>query len=416
MKLISKFVPFFHVKKLLYLVFLLPPVAHAAWVGPVKVLSGAWGAGPSEFYVEWGDSPIYALYPSVTDVAQDGTIAISNNEEFKLYSGNGQWIRNIIPPYDPSKWGINPRFVAGNVVLPVDSYYFMSRDGALLAKHPRPGKAEFIGEVDGKLYVAAVAPAKQWVVYDSTGNILNAYAEKPPELGRIRDDIFGYQGRKMHRVTVSFPDRQWVIVNESGPCGEYSYRRDVEGNLYCVGAQQVERYSACGKVVSKVGLPQSATVTQQTAPADSGVEDVVEVVELYSGMIMGDDGSVYSSRITQADYAVVKWTWQASPDDPIGGPDAPIDLAITSNSGAVALSWVHSLQDPGCVTQYEIGRSQAAGGPYTALATVPATAIGKTYRYTDGTAQAGQTYYYAVRAVSAIGNSGYSNEVSATVE
>ncbi len=416
MKLINQFVPFPHVKKLLCLVLLITPVANAAWVRPVKVLSGAWGAGPSAFYVDWGDSPVYAVYPSITDVAKDGTIAISNTVNLKLYSGNGQWIRNITPPYDPSKWGITPRFVGGNVVLPVDNYYFISRDGTLLAKHPSPGKADFIGEFDGKLYIAVVAPAKQWVVYASDGNILNIYAEKPLELGRVRDGVFGYQGRKMHRVTVSFPDHRWVIVNESGPCGEYSYRRDAEGTLYCVGEQQIERYSACGKVVAEVGLPKIATVTRQTAPAETGAEDVIEVVEQYSGMVMGDDGSVYSSRITQADYSVVKWTWQASPDDSIGGPDAPIDLAIASSTGAVTLSWVHSLQDPGCVTQYEIGRSQVAGGPYTALATVPATPGAKNYRYTDNTAQVGIIYYYAVRAISAIGDSDYSNEVSAKAE
>jgi hypothetical protein len=219
----------------------------------------------------------------------------------------------------------------------------------------------------------------------------------------------------MHRLTVIFPDKKWIIASKYGSCGDYGYRMDSKGNLYCTGDESVQRYSACGIVVSEFDLPETKqTVKEDTDP---GAEAEYSIIEAYDSIQMADNGDLYASKITQDGYSVVKWTWQNSPDDPVGGPDAPIQLeGVSDTTGSVMLKWVYSLQDPGCVTGYEVGRATTAGGPYTSVGTVQPGDISKGYTYHDTTGKSGTMYYYAVRAVSAIGDSPYSNEVSLTVK
>lgn len=387
----------------------------AAWVGPEAVVSGGWGGEPNQFAIEENDSE--TIFPLVTDVSSEGRMVISDeyNGRMKVYSENGSLLWSVVPPVsNPIGWATKPVFVIQNLMVPLDRNYFYSNSGELIDQVESPDRMDFWGEVDGRLYISESEPAIRWLTYSPTGSLLNTYTEKPLELGRIEDKIFFYQGKKMHRVVISFPERKWYTPDEVGPCGEYDYQLDNSGNLYCVGQQAVLRYSACGKVVSQLTLPDPQWEVVASFPDNPGIDDVSRLVEEYAGLVLGDDGSVYSSRATQANYSVVKWTWQTSPDDPVGGPDAPIDLSAVAGSDGTTLNWTYSLQDPGCVTNYEIARSTTAGGPYTKLAEVPAT--GKTsapYTYADNTAESGMTYYYAVRAISTIANSPYSNEVSA---
>ena len=73
---------------------------------------------------------------------------------------------------------------------------------------------------------------------------------------------------------------------------------------------------------------------------------------------------------------------------------------------SVTLTWVGSA---GART-YNLYRSQTSGAYGTPLATGLTSPS-----YTDGTVAAGQTYFYAVTAVNAFGESGKSREVQAVV-
>lgn len=401
-----------YVKIIFFILMAFSIGAYAGWVGPSQVLSGNWGTQPQEFYVDWGDVPAYAIYPGISDIADDGLIAIGDEEYFKFYASTGEWVRNISLPYG------SLHFVTDNMVLQGKTYQFLSRSGDVLKQIASPtrnipGKAIYSGEREGKLYVAVGPPNKQWLIYSSTGELLNTVTEKPHELGRIADEIFLYSGNKLHRVTVSFPAYEWRVVSRYGSCGEYNYRTDSDGNLYCIGEQGVTRYSICGKDVARFSLPDD--VMTQKDSGDPGVENHYTVIEAYRGLKMTGNRDLYASKITQDNYSVIKWTWQNSPNDPVGSPDAPVELTAALNAGAVDLHWIPSLQDPGCVTEYEVGRSTVAGGPYTPVTTVSGIGNDQPYTYTDSTAQSGTTYYYAIRAVSAIANSPYSNEASVQV-
>src|SRR5215475_3974260 len=93
----------------------------------------------------------------------------------------------------------------------------------------------------------------------------------------------------------------------------------------------------------------------------------------------------------------------------IGGggtpPPAPTNLVATPGNAQVSLSWNASSG----ATSYNVKRSTTSGGPYTTIATgVTATNFTNT-QLTNGT-----TFFYVVSAVNSAGESGNSNQASAT--
>jgi fibronectin type 3 domain-containing protein len=90
---------------------------------------------------------------------------------------------------------------------------------------------------------------------------------------------------------------------------------------------------------------------------------------------------------------------------PITIPSAPTNLAASGGDGLVSLSW----NAASLASSYNVKRSTSAGGSYTTIATgVTATS------YSDNTVTNGTQYFYVVTAVNSAGESGNSNEASAT--
>jgi fibronectin type 3 domain-containing protein len=88
-----------------------------------------------------------------------------------------------------------------------------------------------------------------------------------------------------------------------------------------------------------------------------------------------------------------------------GTPPAPTNLVATPGNGQVSLSWNASSG----ASSYNVKRSTTSGGPYTTIATgVTAT------NFTNTQLVNGTTYFFVVSAVNAAGESGNSNQASAT--
>ncbi len=85
-------------------------------------------------------------------------------------------------------------------------------------------------------------------------------------------------------------------------------------------------------------------------------------------------------------------------------PDAPTNLAASAGSGEVVLTWGMAAR----ATSYHVKRANAAGGPYTTIASIPSQTT-----YTDTGLTNGSTYYYVVSGSNPRGESGNSGEVSA---
>ena len=88
-------------------------------------------------------------------------------------------------------------------------------------------------------------------------------------------------------------------------------------------------------------------------------------------------------------------------------PGPPTGLAAVDQGGRVRLTWT----EPKGGDSYRLKRGTAAGGPYQQIATPGNT------NYTDGTIQAGGTYYYVVTAADSDGaESANSNEVKISLK
>ncbi len=99
----------------------------------------------------------------------------------------------------------------------------------------------------------------------------------------------------------------------------------------------------------------------------------------------------------------------ATPHPPASLPGPPQGLGASGGDGVVTLGWSAPASDGGsAITNYKVYRRTPPAG-FSLLATV-----GNVLTYTDATVTNGVTYNYVVRAVSAVGEGGPSNEVSVT--
>jgi PKD repeat protein len=102
---------------------------------------------------------------------------------------------------------------------------------------------------------------------------------------------------------------------------------------------------------------------------------------------------------------------------PIAGtpPGAPTGLTATPGTGQVSLSWQAPSSNGGVnITSYRVYRGTSSGNE-TLVTSGGCSNLGITLSCTDSGLTSGQTYYYKVSAVNAIGEGAQSNEASATV-
>jgi hypothetical protein len=85
-------------------------------------------------------------------------------------------------------------------------------------------------------------------------------------------------------------------------------------------------------------------------------------------------------------------------------PAAPINLSATAGNQQASLTWTAG----GGATSYNVKRGTANGGPYTTVGSPAGTT------YADTSLTNGTAYYYVVTAVNATGESGNSNQATAT--
>ncbi len=85
-------------------------------------------------------------------------------------------------------------------------------------------------------------------------------------------------------------------------------------------------------------------------------------------------------------------------------PAAPINLSATAGNQQASLTWTAG----GGATGYNVKRGTASGGPYTTVGSPAGTT------YADTSLTNGTAYYYVVTAVNATGESGNSNQATAT--
>jgi hypothetical protein len=90
-------------------------------------------------------------------------------------------------------------------------------------------------------------------------------------------------------------------------------------------------------------------------------------------------------------------------------PGVPLGLVALAGNGQIALIWNAPINNGNSsITGYHVFRSDRVDGPYALLAHAAGT------NYTDGAISNGQTYWYKVTAINAIGDGSDSAVVGAT--
>ncbi|WP_196427511.1 fibronectin type III domain-containing protein [Paenibacillus macerans] len=117
--------------------------------------------------------------------------------------------------------------------------------------------------------------------------------------------------------------------------------------------------------------------------------------------------SIIALKYTKGTYATI-YEWNVfGKGGETPSPQEPLSLTATAGNKKVNLTWSGAGKD---VTSFNVKRATVSGGPYDVIDTVTSD----TYNYTDSNVTNGTTYYYIVTAVTAAGESGNSNEASAT--
>ena len=175
-----------------------------------------------------------------------------------------------------------------------------------------------------------------------------------------------------------------------------------------------------------VALTGPADGAVYTAPAEIGItatatdaDGTVAQVDFYQGDTPIGSDSTAPFGLTWTGVTAGTYVITATATDNLGAtvtsapitfvvnvppPGAPTDLAATAGNGQVSLTWTASAG----AASYTVYRSTTGGGPRDVVATLAGTSCTDT-NLTNGTA-----YFYVVTASNAGGESGDSNEVSAT--
>ncbi|OLE49233.1 MAG: hypothetical protein AUG46_00970 [Acidobacteria bacterium 13_1_20CM_3_58_11] len=140
----------------------------------------------------------------------------------------------------------------------------------------------------------------------------------------------------------------------------------------------------------------SGSEMQIAAPASANFND--------TGLTNGTKYYYLVSAVNSAGESLNSAELSATPTAPITPPAVPTGLTATAGNAQVNLTWNVSAG----ATSYHLKRSTTAGSGYTQIGAPP------TANFADSGLTNGTTYYYVVTAVNTAGESGNSNQASAT--
>ncbi len=377
----------------LLVIFVAYVEVYGGWTGPLDVLSTTFGNGNGQVGLQQGDTG--DEFPWRMAVSPTGRIALCDeaNDRVVIFKSDGTFEKNI----DILSTGV--------VFDSSDSLYLKAK----FRKFNKDGTEAFVKDVgyhetfatDGNI-IGYDKDKKTYTLYYPTGQLIKTMTTRPLELGWMQSSKNPSGG---HRYSIKYPDRTYGFVIP----WEYvkTYSRDSAGNINIVAQtetkEEVYKINSCGRVLGTLLMPND----KKHVVAEIGPETIEELEIQYGSPVIVHNGDIYCWARTPDNYSILKWTWVDDPNVP-AGPDAPTNLSVIPSTSGLYLTWTLSLNDPGCVTGYEIARATSAGGVFSTVGTVEKGVV----KYNDTSAAAGTTYYYKVRAAAGTEYSIYTAEAS----
>jgi hypothetical protein len=189
-------------------------------------------------------------------------------------------------------------------------------------------------------------------------------------------------------------DNSCAASPPAAPTGLNATAGNAQITLNWTGSASATSYTVKRSTTNGAGYTNVATGVTATAYTDTGLTNGTT----YYYVVSAVSGAGESAHSNQA---------SATPVAPLSPPAPPTGLMATAGDAQVILSWTGSAG----ATSYTVKRSTTNGSGYTNVATgVTATT------HTDLGLVNGTTYYYVVSAANLAGESGNSNQASATPE
>lgn len=362
--------------------------AAAGWVPSGTVASGGWGNSDNRFgkivHDSGEETPEYFCVTNQNYVV----VADSINSRIKVYK-NGLLTRMIfykgeekLDGWPHFMWCLNE-----NIAVSYGSDFDIYDVNGNLIKRA-PADSGHISRV-GNGFLSKKYSDNEYRLFNSSGETIRKSMNEPLETGKhYSDEVIRYNDIVFRVDTRRFSE----------------YFRDASGNINILSSSKnhsndddhgvIIKFNRYGQRLGTVELPQSLIIDRENVPLVTKRRVLDAVVS--------NDGDVYAAITSDASYKILKWKWQES-EVPQYVPDAPLSLRATSLPNSLKLLWDPSNQDPGCVTGYEISRSDKRDGEYRIIAKAPFVIHEKDdpfeYEYYDTSALIGKTYYYKVRTV-----------------
>ena len=289
-------------------------ITHAAWEGPVEVVSLTWGQGAGQVGLKSADTA--DIFPTDILIALEGKIVVGDiiNNRVIIFNTDGSLQKTFAPigmPVGVRMAGLQGGFLSGGRLLIKlgDKYQIYNYNGDLLNQFT--GVATYIQELvtlSDDTIVVYKSDTKSYSLYSPTGALIRTTTERPLELGKVKEKktATGYT------YTVQYPDItnpntvKTYTINLPGLYRRFI--RDNIGNINVIAGKEVRKFDSEGNELGILTIPEDER--RVIRPGGGGFEAREQIIVQYGETVIAPNGDVYTWKRTPTTYSIIKWTWR----------------------------------------------------------------------------------------------------------
>lgn len=219
-------------------------------------------------------------------------------------------------------------------------------------------------------------------------------------------------------TTINFRLVPDVALNAAGTSGAYYFYLNGALTTGYVGTSFASPVFAGSlavaeqNIISQGGLPANGAGKRRFGRIQNLLYSQNGRSDVWFDITSGSNGTLPNGQTSNAGpgwdfvsgWGAINWAGFVASQVTATIPAAPTNLTAAAGNAKVSLSWTASTG----ATSYNVKRATVSGGPYTTIGSPTTTS------FTDSTVTNGTTYFYVATAVNSAGESGNSNQVSAT--